>query len=523
MNLRNRCNRWTERNRCNRWIERNLRNLVLLTISCMILCGPALAWSEIPLQLPENPSQILDFMIPETGPFAGYPLLLCRIDDFTNLYWISDPVDPETIGSFLISYSGNEMYHRLTLDPAGNPILIEMSWGRCSFIKHESGCWHPRRSIPISGSEHCIGWVSAQELQIDYRMGYDLYRAIVDVNTWITESTMIAHGYYASTDNLPFWYATAELTYYPAAISLYLIANSRTDYQAHFGTWWSDTREVSLIPESHYETSGNSGNIGPGTLVADWLSDDSWVALFQFGDDPYKIKHAHSDIVALESVTAAAVDAASNDMQYAAWADTGGTLYLMTSDTTGWLPPEPIFTASSDSMALAVSGTNKWILFHEDPGWRLITENPAPATPTPNPDPPPTCTPGPETALLEIHLSRRLFHPTDDFRCELWIRNPDAQDLIAMPVFVLLEVGDTLFFGPGFGTTPDDYRSAIPLIPPDLSIHWIINAFTWPEGAGDMTGVRLIAAMTDPDVTEIVSNVDIVEFGWMSSDASASR
>ena len=518
MNLRNRCNRWTERNRCNRWIERNLRNLVLLTISCMILCGPALAWSEIPLQLPENPSQILDFMIPETGPFAGYPLLLCRIDDFTNLYWISDPVDPETIGSFLISYSGNEMYHRLTLDPAGNPILIEMSWGRCSFIKHESGCWHPRRSIPISGSQPCVGWPSDDALQIDYLMDRDLYRAAVDVNSWNTNTQRIEDGYSFSNSNPPFWSYTEEMVLSPASLNLYLKSYSREDYQAHGGLFFTETREVSLIPESRYEVSGSSPpNIGPGFLVSDWLSDDNWVALFQFGDDPYKLKNACSDIVALGAVSGAAVEAASDGLQYVAWADTDGILYLMTSNATGWLPPEPIFTASPDSMALTVSSTNRWILFHDDTGWRLITENPAQATPTPNPDPPPTCTPGPETALLEIHLSHRLFHPKDDFRCALCIRNPSSQALNGMPVFVLLDVGGILYFGPGFGTTPDNYLGVIPSIPPDNSIYRIIDRFKWPTGAGDMTGVRLIAAMTDPDVTEIVSNVDIVEFGWTSS------
>ncbi len=86
-----------------------------------------------------------------------------------------------------------------------------------------------------------------------------------------------------------------------------------------------------------------------------------------------------------------------------------------------------------------------------------------------------------------------------------------------MPVFVLLDVGGILYFGPGFGTTPDNYLGVIPSIPPDNSIYRIIDRFKWPTGAGEMTGVRLIAAMTDPDVTEIVSNVDIVEFGWTSS------
>ena len=32
------------RNLCNRWIERNLRTLVIITSSCLILGGPALAW-----------------------------------------------------------------------------------------------------------------------------------------------------------------------------------------------------------------------------------------------------------------------------------------------------------------------------------------------------------------------------------------------------------------------------------------------------------------------------------------------
>ena len=517
MNLRNRCNRWTERNRCNRWIERNLRNLVLLTISCMILCGPALAWSEIPLQLPENPSQILDFMIPETGPFAGYPLLLAKIDAHTNLYWIPDPLHPVTVGSFVNEPPrDNSLFHRLTLDPAGNPILIEMSWGRCSFIKHESGCWHPRRSIPISGSEPCIGWSAPNTLQIDYLMDRDLYRATVNVNTWITESTRIEHGYSISYSNPhpPFWSYSEELTFTPEAVFIYLKSESRMEIR--YGVMFStETRLVSLIPESTYTASGSYP--GPGFLVADWVSGDNWVAMYQFGDNPYRIKGAHSDIIDLGDLTAAGVDAAPDGVQYAAWADTGGTLYLMTSDADAWLPPEPVFTASPDTIELAVSISNKWILFQDDRTWRLIAENPAPAAPTPDPDPPPTFTPGPEAALLEIHLSRRLFYPYDEFRCSLWIRNPSTFNLDGMPVFVLLEVGDTLFFGPGFGTTPDNYLSFIPSIPLDLSMVQIIDSFIWPTGAGDMTGVRLIAAMTDPDVTEIVSNVDIVEFGWTSS------
>lgn len=495
-----------------------MSRILSFCFSVLILISSVSAWSEIPLELPGNPTQMIDFMVSETGVFAGYPLLLCKIDEMTYLFWLSDPVNPVIIGQFVNKYSGNNsLHHRLTVDAVGNPIVVEISWGRCSVLIHESGSWHSKQPIPISGSKHCIGWLSPGVLLIDYTMGYDLYRASVDTISWSTDVAMIKDGYSYTSSNLPFWSYTEELMYYPASVFIYLTAKSRSDYDAHAGLWFREMREVSLIPESRYEASGMSPPpIGLGHLFADWLSDENWVAMYQLGDEPYKIKSAQSEIVALGQITVADVVALANGMQYAAWADSAGTMYLMSSLENTWLQAEPIFSASPDSIFLVVADNN-WILFHDDLGWRLLSENAVSGTPTPIPDPPPTFTPGSEKSLLEIHISRRMFHPYEEFRCALWIQNPHDQILDGMPVFVLLEVGDTLFFGPEFGTTPQNYLDMIPSIPYDHSAYQIIDRFKWPEGVGNMSGVRLIAAMTDPEVTQIVSNIDVVEFGWTSS------
>ena len=79
-----------------------------------------------------------------------------------------------------------------------------------------------------------------------------------------------------------------------------------------------------------------------------------------------------------------------------------------------------------------------------------------------------------------------------------------------VPVFVILDVYGMMFFAPSFGAF--DYY--LDPIPPGMSTIEVLPSFQWPSGAGEAHGINFYAAMTNPEMTALLGDMDICTFGW---------
>ncbi len=119
-----------------------------------------LAWEVTQPVLPDDAITVIDFLVPETGMFADYPLMLCSGENWTCLIWLADPTAPYVVGTFPNQLGENsvKLKSRLICDDAGNPIIVELSPGRCNIIIYEPGGWLPKRKVNIGGSQHCVAF-----------------------------------------------------------------------------------------------------------------------------------------------------------------------------------------------------------------------------------------------------------------------------------------------------------------------------------------------------------------------------
>lgn len=56
----------------------------------------------------------------------------------------------------------------------------------------------------------------------------------------------------------------------------------------------------------------------------------------------------------------------------------------------------------------------------------------------------------------------------------------------------------------------DDY----PMFNTGTTVIEVAPEFSWPDGAGSATDILWIAALTDPAVTHVVGEWDMISFGW---------
>jgi len=69
-----------------------------------------------------------------------------------------------------------------------------------------------------------------------------------------------------------------------------------------------------------------------------------------------------------------------------------------------------------------------------------------------------------------------------------------------------------LFFAPSFDTF-DYYADPVPA---GISTIDVLPEFLWPAGAGEAQGIYFYAAMTNPEMTELPGEMDMITFGWNS-------
>jgi len=141
--------------------------------------------------------------------------------------------------------------------------------------------------------------------------------------------------------------------------------------------------------------------------------------------------------------------------------------------------------------------------------WWLMAElvaNSGPGHPTPTPSP------APLGVVLE--MPRHLYRSGDDCYCNVIVTNNNTSALEEHPLFVILVVYDSLYWAPGF----KDYANYLDLYPafsPGETVIEVIPEFVWPPVEGSVEGLYFIAAITNPEISEIVGKADIWDFGWL--------
>ncbi len=120
-----------------------------------------------------------------------------------------------------------------------------------------------------------------------------------------------------------------------------------------------------------------------------------------------------------------------------------------------------------------------------------------------------------DTLAVTLDLPSEWYQPGHRFYCNANICNNTGSTLFDHPLFVILDIYGQLFFAPSFGPEFDNYLDAYPMFNPGFTHIEVIPEFIWPSGAGFATGIYLYAALTDPDITQIVGDWDIRTINWM--------
>jgi hypothetical protein len=113
-----------------------------------------------------------------------------------------------------------------------------------------------------------------------------------------------------------------------------------------------------------------------------------------------------------------------------------------------------------------------------------------------------------EDLTLLLVLNHTLFMPGMEFRLETFVINP-YPDETTLDLYVLLDVYGDFFFWPSWGRDIDKAeRTYRPDQPPET-----ILQFTWPEGAGEASGLGFWGALFQPGTFDLVS-LDHETFGF---------
>ncbi len=135
-------------------------------------------------------------------------------------------------------------------------------------------------------------------------------------------------------------------------------------------------------------------------------------------------------------------------------------------------------------------------------------------TPTSTATATPTATPECDTTGVTLFMPSDYFRPGDPCSCTATVCNATGSILAGYPLFVVLDVYGTLFWGPGFTEGICSYIHEHPEFPPGATDVTVIPAFTWPDTGSAASGITFHAALTDPTVTEIVGTMYQWEFSW---------
>jgi len=119
----------------------------------------------------------------------------------------------------------------------------------------------------------------------------------------------------------------------------------------------------------------------------------------------------------------------------------------------------------------------------------------------------------PTTATVSILMPSTHYYSGDTCYCNVKVEN--SQAISGHPLFVVLNVYGSYFFAPSFSPFLDYYNQYFS--PPSTTVQ-VLPSFSWPYSAGNASNIHFYSCVTNPGISQLVSNLADFSFGWTSSD-----
>jgi hypothetical protein len=138
--------------------------------------------------------------------------------------------------------------------------------------------------------------------------------------------------------------------------------------------------------------------------------------------------------------------------------------------------------------------------------WQFTTGNSSDPTPTPTPYTEPCVNYG-------VKLDMGLHTFCEGNTCYLIAKTCNPGSPRFLPLFVILDVEGSYWFAPSWSQQVDYY---LEIINTGWNEKSIISAFTWPHIDGAYDGAVFWGAMTNTEMSELMGDYDMFNFGWDS-------
>jgi Papain family cysteine protease len=122
------------------------------------------------------------------------------------------------------------------------------------------------------------------------------------------------------------------------------------------------------------------------------------------------------------------------------------------------------------------------------------------------------------SADVDIYMPSTNFQPGDLCYCKVDVTNQGSSSMNGYPLFAILDVFGNYYCAPGWNS----YSYYTNNYPPGKSTVDVMPSFSWPSGCGSSSGLKWYAAVTNPQISQVVSNVDTFTFGWSDPGGSPS-
>lgn len=116
---------------------------------------------------------------------------------------------------------------------------------------------------------------------------------------------------------------------------------------------------------------------------------------------------------------------------------------------------------------------------------------------------------------VKLDLSQDQFESGDIFRLDAVMLNHSGSDWNDCRLFVILDVYGSYWFAPSWISGMSGFDCYfIDLATGSHDVLPVIPEFIWPSGTGQASGLMFYGAVTDPALTQILGNLDVVMFGY---------
>lgn len=117
----------------------------------------------------------------------------------------------------------------------------------------------------------------------------------------------------------------------------------------------------------------------------------------------------------------------------------------------------------------------------------------------------------PSVTRTYVRMPSHNIVPGDFVRCLVTVWNSHEFTLEHHNLFVILDVFGQMFMAPSFSEF-DSYQWSFEPGRTDLIV---LPEFIWPDNVGSATGLIWYAALVNPEMTELTSEIGVFDFGWI--------